>query len=105
MTEDTDSEDDEDIDVFPREFGERFLLGLLDFRTKLQINQLDENIGKQSKSSNVSLTLNDSCKTVEKIFYSMGENILIFMYKLKNYCSYDKLYIMREQFLSVIIFL
>ncbi|XP_063429493.1 dedicator of cytokinesis protein 9-like isoform X5 [Mytilus trossulus] len=52
ITEDTDSEDEEDIDVFPREFGERFLLGLVDFKTKLQINQLDENIGKQSKSSN-----------------------------------------------------
>ena len=44
-TEDSDSEEEDEIDVFPRKFGERFLLGLLEFKLKLQINLAEEGIG------------------------------------------------------------
>lgn len=52
IEEDTDSSDDEEISVFPREFGERFMLQLHDFRMKLQINLKEEGI-PNNKNCNV----------------------------------------------------
>lgn len=54
LTEDSDSEEESDVDVFPRGFGERFLLGLLEFKTKLQISLVEEGIGGSKACSNVS---------------------------------------------------
>ncbi|WAR28617.1 DOCK9-like protein [Mya arenaria] len=46
-----DPEDDEDVasevDVFPQQFGERFMLRLLEFKLKLQVNMAEEGNGKK----------------------------------------------------------
>ena len=46
-----DSDDDDnsvtEVDVYPQQFGERFLLRLCDFRLKLQVNLQDEGHGNK----------------------------------------------------------
>ena len=51
-------DDDEDemgaeVDVYPKQFGERFMLRLLDFHLKLQVNLAEE--GHGNKHCNVSV--------------------------------------------------
>ncbi|KAJ8310567.1 hypothetical protein KUTeg_012432 [Tegillarca granosa] len=47
IDEDIDSSDDEEICVFPREFGERFMLQLHDFKMKLQVDLSEEKIANK----------------------------------------------------------
>ena len=56
--EDDEEETDDveaEVDVYPKQFGERFMLRLLDFKLKLQVNLADD--GLIQKHCNVSFLL------------------------------------------------
>ena len=53
MLEEEDDTIGPEIDVFPKQFGERFMIQLLDFKLKLQVNLGDEGLAR--KFTNVSV--------------------------------------------------